>query len=527
MKVLISDSLAQEAIAVLKKEPGVEVDVKTGLSLEELVNCIGDYNALLIRSDTKVTKEVIEAALNLQVIGRAGVGVDNVDIETATKKGIIVMNTPDGNTIATAEHTMALILSLSRNIPQAYTSVRSKEWNRKKYTGVELFEKTLGVIGLGRIGTEVAKRAQSFGMHIIGYDPYISKERVKSLGIELVALEELYKRSDYITLHVPKSAETKHMISKKEIELMKKSVHLINCARGGLIEEKALIEALQNGRIAGAALDVYEKEPPEESPLFTMDNCVTVPHLGASTREASLNVGIAVANQVLEVLKGGAAKNAVNIPQIDGELLKQLKPYVELGEKLGNLQGQLASMHIEEITIEYAGDIAQYDLSVVSLSILKGLLSAIVDGAMVNYVNAPALAKERGIKIIESKSGSREDFNNLISITVKAGTEKKFLAGTLFHKDDSRIVYLDEFRVDAIPSGYMLILSNIDKPGVVGKIGTILGNNNINIAALYMGREAIKEQQRLVLNVDSIVPEEILTEIRDQEEILNVQLVKL
>lgn len=527
MKVLISDPLAQEAIDVLKGETGVEVDVKIGLSPEELISCIGNYNALLVRSETKVTREAIEAASNLQVIGRAGAGVDTIDMEAATKKGIIVMNTPGGNTIATAEHTMALMLSLSRNIPQAHTSVRSKEWNRKKYAGVELFNKTLGIIGLGRIGTEVAKRAQSFGMYVIGYDPYISEERVKSLGIELVELEEIYKRSDYITLHVPKTAETKYMISKKEINLMKKNVRLINCARGGLIKEEDLIEALQNGRIAGVALDVYEKEPPEESPLFTMDNCVTVPHLGASTREASLNVGIDIANQVLEVLKGGAAKNAVNIPQIDGDLLKQLKPYVDLGEKLGNLQGQLASMHIEEIVIEYAGDIAQYDLSAVSVAILKGLFSAIVDGAMVNFVNAPTLAKERGIKIVESKSGSREDFNNLISITVKAGTEKRVLAGTLFHKDDSRIVYLDGFRIDAIPSGYMLILSNVDKPGVVGKVGTILGNNNINIAALYMGREAIRNQQRLVLNVDNVVSEEVIAEIKDQEEILNIQLVKL
>ncbi|MDI6785791.1 MAG: phosphoglycerate dehydrogenase [bacterium] len=527
MKVLISDSLPQEAIDVFKEEKGLEVDVLTSLSPEELINCIGNYHALVIRSGTKATKEVIEAATNLQVIGRAGVGLDNVNIEAATKKGIIVMNTPDGNTISTAEHTMALILSLSRNIPQAHASLKAREWNRKKYDGTELFRKTLGVIGLGRIGTEVAKRAQSFGMLILGYDPYISEEKVKSLGIELVELKELYKRSDYITLHVPKSSETKYMISKKEIEMMKKGVRIINCARGGLIKEKDLIEALQNNRIAGAALDVYEQEPPEDSPLFAIDKCITVPHLGASTREAQFNVGVDIAKQVLEVLRGGTARNAANIPQIDGELLKQLKPYLDLGEKLGNLQGQLASMHIEEVFVEYAGDIAEYDLSAVTIAILKGLLSAIIDDATVNFVNAPGLAKERGIKVVESKSGSKEDFNNLISITIKADKEKKFLAGTLFHKDDSRIVYLDEFRIDAIPSGYMLIISNTDKPGVVGKIGTILGNSKINIAALYMGREAIKNKQRLVLNVDSIVPEEVIAEIKNQEEILGVQLVKL
>ncbi|MBU1153775.1 phosphoglycerate dehydrogenase [bacterium] len=527
MKVLVSDTLPQESLELLRKEKDLEVDVKTKLSPQELISCISNYQVLLIRSGTKVTKEVINAASNLQIIGRAGVGIDNVDVEAATRRGIIVMNTPDGNTISTAEHTIALILSLSRNIPFAHYSLRNKEWKREKFAGVELFDKTIGIIGLGRIGTEVAKRIKAFQMRVIGYDPYVSEERVESLGIEMVGLEQLYKESDYITLHVTKTPETKNMISKKEIELMKSEVRIINCARGGLIQEQDLIEALRNKRIAGAALDVYEQEPPAESELFSLDNCITVPHLGASTKEAQLNVGVDIVKQALEVLKGGMAKNAINIPQIDGNLLNQLKPYLNLGEKLGSFQGQLASAAIEEVAIEYAGDMTKYDLKAVSIAILKGLLSAMIDDALVNFVNAPFLAKERGIKVVESKSSQREDFNNLISVTVKTNKGKSSIAATLFHKDDARLVYLENFRIDAIPSGYMLVLSNIDKPGVVGRIGTILGNNNINIAALYMGREPIKDKQILVINVDSFVPEEVISEIRNLEEILRVKLIRL
>ncbi|MDI6703106.1 MAG: phosphoglycerate dehydrogenase [bacterium] len=523
MKVLVSDPLSKEGLDILDKAQ-IPYEVKTGLREEELVSCISRYNALIVRSETKVTKNIIGAAQNLKVIGRAGVGVDNIDVMEATKRGIVVMNVPGGNTISAAEHTMALLLSLSRNIPQANKSLKEKEWNRKRFRGVELNGKTLGIIGLGRIGREVAKRAKSFVMKVIAFDPYVSEDQAKVIGVELVELEDIYKESDYITLHIPSSDKTRHLISRDEFSKMKPGVRIINCARGGIIDEEALYEAMKEGKVAGCALDVYEKEPPFDSPLLELENCITVPHLGASTKEAQVNVAVEIARQVVDALKNDEIRNAVNIPQIEDI---EIKPYLFLCEKIGYLHAQLLSGHIEGIDVEYTGEIANYKVAPLTVAILKGILSGILTETLVNYVNAPLIAKERGIRVVESKSIKEKDFTNLISVRLSTDKEKRVIEGSIFQKDDERIVSIDGFRVDAIPSGYMLVISNIDKPGVIGKIGTILGQNNINIAGLQMGRKAIGGRQLMVLNVDHVVEQEVLKQIEGVDEVSSVRMVKL
>jgi len=526
-KVLVSDPLGKEGIEILEKTGTIKVDVKIGLKPEELAACIGDYDGIIVRSGTKVTKEVIEAGKNLQVIGRAGVGVDNIDVEFATKKGIIVMNAPGGNTVSTAEHTVGMMLALSRNIPQADRSVKEGKWERKKYTGVELSGKTLGVIGLGRIGSYVAQLALAFNMKVLAYDPFISQEKAKRIGVELVELDELYQNSDYITLHVPKSEETKGMISKSEFDRMKDGVRIINCARGGLIDEQALYEALRSGKVAGAALDVYENEPPVGSPLLELDNCITVPHLGASTHDAEINVGIEMAHQVVDALSGGPIRNALNIPQVDPGILQEIQPYLTLSEKIGSLHAQLTSGGIQRVEIKISGELASYEVKPFAVAVIKGMLATILKEPVVNYVNAPFIAKERGIEIVETKETKEEDFVHLITVTVKTDEKTSQIAGSIFQKNDIRIVAIDGFRIDAIPEGDMLVISNIDKPGILGKLGTILGKNNVNIAGLQMGRKAIGGRQLIVLNVDQPVSDGILQEIRLQEDILEAKLVKL
>ncbi|MEW6607193.1 MAG: phosphoglycerate dehydrogenase [bacterium] len=527
MKVLVSDPLSKEGLEILEKVESIEVDVKTGLKPEELVACIGDYDGMIVRSETKVTKEVIEAGKKLQVIGRAGVGVDNIDVPSATKKGIIVMNAPGGNTVSTAEHTIGMILALSRNIPQADKSMKEGKWDRKKYMGVELCGKTLGVVGLGRIGSYVAQIGLAFNMKVLAYDPYISQEKAKRMGVELSELDELYRRSDYITLHVPKSDETKKMISKAEIDKMKDGVRIINCARGGLIDEQALYEGLKLGKVAGAALDVYETEPPVDSPLLTLDNCVLVPHLGASTIDAQINVGIEMAQQVVDALTSGVIRNAVNIQQVAPEVFQEIAPYLTLAEKMGSLHTQLTVEGIQEVEIKISGEIAEYEVTPFKVAVLKGMLATILKEPVVNYVNAPFIAKERGINVVENKEAKEEDFVNLITVTLKTDKKTSQIAGSIFQKNDARIVAIDGFRIDAIPQGNMLVISNIDKPGVLGKISTILGKNNINIAGLQMGRKTIGGKQLIVVNVDEPIPQTVLQEINAQEEVLETRLVKL
>jgi len=526
-KILVSDPLAKEGIAALKQEKEFQVDEKQKIPPEELKKIIKDYDAILVRSETKLTKDIIACADKLKLIGRAGVGVDNVDVEAASKKGIIVMNTPGGNTISTAEQTMTLLLGMARNLPQSFCSLKGGAWERKKFTGTEVFSKTLGIVGLGRIGTEVAKRANAFGMKVIAYDPYLSKEKAEQLNIELVELNDLFKQADFITVHTPLTEETKHLISDKQFEMMKNGVRVINCARGGIIDEAALIRALESKKVASAALDVYEKEPPDmNNPLFKMDNVVTVPHLGASTEEAQLNVSIDIAKQAADALLGRGIRNAVNVPSLDGETLKILEPYINLGEKIGAIQSQIAHGPIVQVKIRYRGDIINQKVQPITIAIVKGLLTPIL-GETVNSVNALAIAKDRGIAVVESKFAQIEDFANLISVVVKTGAGQHEICGTLFLKRDSRIVKIDNYYVEVIPSGYMLFINNKDVPGIVGHIGTVLGKNKINIAGMTFGREKEGGNAVTVLNVDGAVSGKVLEELKKSKDILDAKLVKL
>lgn len=526
MKVLVSDKLAEEGIELLRESPDITVDVKLKLESQELLNHIGEYNALLVRSATKVTKEVIDAAKNLKVIGRAGVGVDNIDVEAASKRGILVMNTPGGNTISAAEHTMSMLLALSRCIPQANISLKSKQWEKKKFLGTEIFKKTLGIVGLGRIGGEVAKRAQSFGMEIIAYDPYISKAHVREIGVKLVSFPELIKQADYITIHIPSTSETKHIINKETINQMKKGVRIINCARGGIIDEAALAEAVKSGKVGGAALDVFEKEPPFDSPVLGLENIIVTPHLGASTEEAQINVARDIAQQVLDFLKKGIVRNAVNMPELDPEKMKTLGPYINLCEKLGRLQAQISEGGFTQIGVQYSGEILRHEIEPLTIALLKGLLEPVLERE-VNFINAPLIAEERGIKVTESKVSKVEDFANLI--VVQAVTEKgeNIVAGTLLGKKEPRLVRIGEFDLDVIPEGYMLLCSNLDKPGVIGKIGTILGNRKINIAGMQVGRKTVGGKALTIINVDCDISEEVLKEIEGISEIVEVKMVNL
>ena len=406
MRILVSDSLSDEGLKLLNEEKDFQVDVKSGMKPEELKQVIGDYDALIVRSATKVTKEIIDAAKKLKVVGRAGVGLDNVDLPAATEKGIVVMNAPAGNTISTCEHTMSMLLSLARSIPQACSSTKKGEWKRSKFMGVELYNKTLGIIGLGRIGREVARRANSFGMKILGFDPYITKEVAQDLGITVVELNELLAASDFITVHVPLTDETNHLISTAQFGLMKKGARILNCARGGIIDEAALVQAIKDGKVAGAALDVFENEPPApDSELLKLDNVVVTCHLGASTEEAQVNVAIEIAECVRDFLSGKGIRNAANYPSIDSDLYRVLKPWIEVAEKLGTFGAQVIKGRISEVEIEYLGDITRYDTSSLSMSIMKGLLSPALKET-VNYINAIPLARGRGIQIRQTKNSS-------------------------------------------------------------------------------------------------------------------------
>ncbi|MBN1527085.1 MAG: phosphoglycerate dehydrogenase [Candidatus Omnitrophica bacterium] len=526
-KVLISDSLSKEAVEILQREKEFSVDVNTKLTPDDLKKVIKDYDALLVRSATKVTKDVIAAADKLKIIGRAGVGLDNVDVEAASKKGVIVVNTPAGNTISTAEQTFALILALSRNIAAGDASMRRGEWERKKFMGVELYGKTLGIVGLGRIGSEVAKRAISFEMKVLAFDPYLSVEKAKELGIESTDLETLLKGSDYITVHTPMTDETKHMISDKQFEIMKKGVRLVNCARGGIIDEEALVRAIESGKVAGAALDVYEKEPPPaDSKLRKVEKMVLAPHLGASTEEAQVNVAIDVANTVRDALLNCGIRNAVNMPCVDPEILRAIDPYLKLAEKIGSMHAQLAEGHIKRVKIRYIGDILRYDLSTFTVSIIKGILTPILQET-VNYVNARVIAKERGIGILEERTGEIQDFASLIWVQIETDKGKSSISGTLFTKVDPRIVKIGEYYIDVVPQGYMLVIYNKDVPGIIGQIGTILGESKVNIAGMSFGRAAKGGKACTVLNIDSDVPKDVLEKIRNAENIEEVKLVKL
>ena len=525
MKVLILDGVAEAGVAVLK-EAGLETDIKGTPGKDELIAMLGDYEAMIVRSQTKVTAEVIAAGTKLKVIGRAGVGVDNVDVPAATLRGIIVMNAPDGNTIATSEHTVAMIMALSRNIPAAVASLKEGKWDRKSFTGVEVRDKTLGIIGLGRIGTEVARRMQVMGMTILGYDPFLTEERAEKLGIRQATVDEIITESDYITVHTPLAPETKGLLGAQAMARMKKGVRLINCARGGIIDEAALAAAIKTGQVAGAAIDVYNEEPPLNRELIELPQVVCTPHLGASTAEAQINVAIDVAKEMAKALRGESFKNAVNIPAVRPEVLAVLKPYLPLAEKIGSLLAQLDGGRIGKLEASYLGEIAAYDLAPLTTSLLTGFLRPILSDE-VNLVNAPLLAKERGLKVVENKAAAPEDYTSLIRVKVQTERGARTVAGTLFRQNEERIVEIDGYYFEVVPTGYMLIAPHQDKPGVIGKVGTIMGDAGVNIAYMQVGRKTAGGRAVMVLSVDNAVPTEILDRLAKVDGVEEAILVKL
>ena len=525
-KVLVSDTLAAEGIEILKNAPGIEVDMMTNLTPDELKGIIKDYEGLAIRSATKVTKEIIDHAEKLSVIGRAGIGLDNVDIIAASKRGIVCMNTPGGNTITTGEHTIAMMFALARKIPQATASMKEGKWEKNKFMGAELNNKTLGIIGIGRVGTIVADRAQGLKMNVIAYDPFISPEAAGKLGIVLVTLDELLQRSNFISVHTPSTKETKGMINAKAFAKMKKGVFIINCARGGIVNEKDLYEALKSGKVAGAALDVFEEEPTKNIELISLNNVICTPHLGASTDEAQINVAIAIAEQIVNFLTKGEIKNAVNFPSISAELLTVIQPYLNLAEKLGKFEAQMVKGGVKEVHVEYSGEILNYNVAPITLSLLKGLLTPILN-ENVNYINAPVIARDRGIRVVESKSSEAKDYTSMISLTIKTSEDGSYSAGTIFGRQDLRIVRVNQFTVEVVPEGHMLVITNNDKPGVIGNLGTILGNNSVNIARLHLSREKVDQKALVVLSTDTLVSEDVLSKLRSLPNIISVTQLEM
>lgn len=526
-RVLVSDPLAEPGLKILSEDHAIAVDVKLKLPPAELKALIKAYDALVVRSGTQVTREVIEAATRLKVIGRAGAGLDNVDVEAASKRGIIVMNAAGGNTIATAEHAFALLLSVARTIPQAHASLKRGRWERTQYQGVELYRKTLGVIGLGRIGKEVAGRALAFGMQVIAFDPFLSPDRIRELAVESVELPELLARADYITIHTPLTDETRHLLGAKALALVKPGVRIINCARGGIVDEAALAQAIIQGRVGGAALDVFEQEPPPAThALLALDQVVVTPHLGASTEEAQRSVAVEIAEAVRDALLGRGIRNAVNVPSLDPEMLARLEPYLRLAEAQGLLQAQLAEGHLEEVRLRYVGELVQYEVAPLTLAFIKGLLTPSL-AETVNYVNAALLARERGIKVIESKSTQSEDFATLIATEVRTDHGPIEVDGALFTRRDPRIVKIQAFDVEALPHGHMVIVRNLDKPGFIGRIASIFGTHGINIARMTFGRTRPGGEALTVFNVDAPVPPAVVAELKGAPHVTDVRVVKL
>lgn len=524
-KVLVSDNISPKGVEILKKA-GLDVTVKTGMKPEELKACIGEYSGLIIRSATKVTEEIIGSAHSLKVIGRAGSGLDNVDKAAASKKGIVVMNTPGGNTVTTAEHAVAMLFAVARMIPQATASMKQGKWEKKKFMGVELFNKTLGIVGLGAIGGQVAAKAQGLEMNVIAFDPFLNEEKAETMGIRKVSLDDLFSESDFITIHTPMTTDTKYLINSSTISKMKNGVRIINCARGGIINEQDLYEAMKSGKVAGAALDVFEKEPPENNPLLTLDNLICTPHLGASTEEAQENVAVAVADQVADYLVHGTIRHAVNFPSIPSDQIPRLQPYITLAEKLGSFCCQTFEGGATELVIEYLGEAASINTAPVTIAAIKGYLAPILLET-VNFVNAPFIAKERGIEVKETKSDEAGDYHNMIAIRIRSGKKESYVAGTLFSKKDPRIILIDTFKVEIVPQGELLLLYNNDKPGVIGNIGLTLGKYNINIARMHFGRESAGGMAISVASVDSTPAPEVIEELRKLPNILSLKLISL
>jgi len=526
-KVFIADSISQRGIDELTRDGALEANVQTGLSETDLAAAIPDFAALIVRSQTKVTAKILNAAKKLRVVGRAGVGVDNVDVETATRRGVVVLNAPGANTISTAEHTFSLLLSLARNIARADATLKGGAWDRKNLEGVELYNKTLGIIGMGRIGSELSRRAIAFGMRVVAFDPYLSASRARSLQVELVEdLDELLPLADFISLHTPLTAETRHILNAERLPKTKRGVRIINCARGGLIDEQALADAISNGHVAGAALDVFEMEPlPADSPLRKISKLVLTPHLGASTAEAQESVGIEIAQSIRAALLEGTIRNAVNMPTLDAKTLALIGPHLRFGEKLGRFLSQLAPRRVDFLNINYSGKVNEVDTTAITRAVLKGFLQS-AGGNEVNEVNAPAFAESLGLKITETRLSAPGDYSDMLELSASA-EGKDISVGGAFFGITPRIVSINARPVEARPHGVILVLENTDRPGMVGRIGTLLGEHGVNIATMSLSRNQAGGTALTVLNLDSAPDERLLNEIRNSEDIRSAQVIEL
>ncbi|MFC1934945.1 phosphoglycerate dehydrogenase [Chloroflexota bacterium] len=524
MKVLITDPISEEGIDELRSV--AEVDIKTGLKPEEITAIIGDYEALLVRSQTKVTDEIIEAGKKLQIIGRAGVGIDNIDVTAATQRGIIVVNAPTGNTVSAAEHAVALMMALSRNIPQASAALKGGEWRRSDFMGVELRSKTLGIIGLGNVGSAVARRAQALEMKLIGHDPFVSIDYASKLQVSLVSLEQLLRESDFITLHIPATAQTKGLIGVKELAMVKPAVRIINCARGDLIDEQALAEAVKEKRVAGAAIDVFAKEPTTESVLFDFANIIVTPHLGASTTEAQVMAVRDVADQIVDVFRGYPAKYAVNAPFIPAEALSVLTPFIKTASMLGRFVSQLTEGQVKAIKIGYEGYVANYDTNALKAGVLGGLLEGICE-ERVNIVNANLIAARRGLSVVEQKEAICENYAGLITVEVTTSTGAVVVAGTVIN-GESHLVRVNDYWLDIVPAGgHFLFSEHLDRPGLIGEVGKITGDADIDISFMYVGRLKPRGQALMVLALDEPLPEKQQKQILAIPDVHAVKLVKM
>lgn len=534
-KVLVSDPISAEGIAHLQTLPDVEVDVKLGLTPEGLKAIIGEYAALAVRSETKVTAEILEAAHKLQIIGRAGVGVDNIDVAAATQKGILVVNSPEGNTLAAAELAVALLLGLARAIPAADASLRAGKWERKKFVGTEIYGKTVGIIGLGKIGCSVAQRLKGFEVELIAYSPFSTEEATRRMGVEPVSLDDLLRRSDFITIHTPLNDDTRGMLGAEQFARMKKGVRIINCARGGVVDEAALAGALKVGTVGGFAFDVFSKEPPDaDNPLLGLPNTITTPHLGASTEEAQIKVAIDVAEQIGDVLQGRPARTAVNLPSLSDSEMARVAPYLTLARRIGSLQMQLAreaagaGRPINAVEVVFHGDFKDLPTAPITRAVLRGLMTPVQgkSDARVNMVNAPFLAEMRGIKVVESHREALSEHGRLLSVRAHLPGGDRIISGTVYGTEP-HIVHIDGYRVDIVPDGHMIITQHTDKPGMVGNVGTLLGDNKINIAGMHVGREASGGRAVMVLLIDDALSPELMQQIRALPGMAAAQLVAL
>jgi len=523
-KVLVSDPLAEEGIAILKER--CEVEIGIGYSYEELKKAISSCHGLIVRSETKVTPELIESAPLLRVIGRAGVGVDNISLDAATRKGIVVINVPDGNSVSAAEHTLCLLLAASRKLVAASISLKEGKWERSSFTGNQIFHKTLGIIGYGRIGKLVAEYGKGMKMRVIAFDPHVSSAVTDQIGVEMVSFQELLSQSDYVSIHASLSDRTRSLIGDKELSMMKKSAILVNCARGGIVDEKALYRALVTGKIAGAALDVFEEEPAIDNPLLRLPSVTATPHLAASTREAQVNVAIACARYLLSSLEGEMVDSAVNLPSVERSFLQKYGSFLSLAERLGSLQGQLASGVVSEVNISCAGDLGLQESPLLTAAVLKGILEN-VSSDTVSYVNAGILARERGISVTQTREDRHPNFGELITVTIRSNGLTRSVAGTVFEGVGEKIVLIDGVMLNADPFGHLLIVYNEDTPGVVGMLGTVLEKYRVNIAGIYLGRQRTGGKAVSIINIDSEVSSEALQIMKQDPRVTEVIPVKL